>query len=87
MATDTRSTARVKLDAQGRLLIPAEMREQLGVKAGDRLTLRIEDGELVVLTFRAGIRRAQRTGAKYKTPGRSLVDELIAERRAEAERE
>ena len=84
MATDTHSTARVKVDNQGRLLIPADIREQLGIKAGDRLTLRVEDGELIVLTFRAGIRRAQRIAAKYRIPGQSLVDELIADRRAEA---
>jgi AbrB family looped-hinge helix DNA binding protein len=87
MTTAVSSRAISKLDSQGRLLIPAEMREQLGMKPGERLTLLVQDGELVVLTFRAGIRRAQRIGLKHKVPGRSLVDELITERRAEAERE
>ncbi len=84
MTTSIQGRAISKLDNQGRLLIPAEMREQLGIKPGERLTLLIQDGELVVLTFKAGIRRAQKIGLKYKVPGRSLVDELIADRRAEA---
>jgi AbrB family looped-hinge helix DNA binding protein len=87
MATDFQHRSIVKLDNQGRVLIPAEVRDQLSMKPGDRLTLLVKDGEITILTFRAGIRRAQRIAAKYKTPGRSLVDELIAERRAEAERE
>jgi AbrB family looped-hinge helix DNA binding protein len=87
MTTGIQGRAISKLDNQGRLLIPAEMREQLGMKPGERLTLLVQDGELTVLTFKAGIRRAQKIGLKYKVPGRSLVDELIAERRAEAERE
>ena len=87
MATDLQHRSIVKLDNQGRVLIPAEVRDQLSMKPGDRLTLLVQDSEITILTFRAGIRRAQRIAAKYKTPGRSLVDELIAGRRAEAERE
>jgi AbrB family looped-hinge helix DNA binding protein len=83
MTTSIQARAISKLDSQGRLLIPAEMREQLGIKPGDRLTLLVQDGELVVLTFRAGIRRAQKITAKYNID-KTLVDELIAERRAEA---
>ena len=84
MATDTNSRTIVKLDNQGRVLIPAEIREKLEMKPGDRLTLLVEDGALVLLTFKAGIRRAQKIAAKHRVPGRSLVDELIAERRTEA---
>ncbi len=35
----------------------------------------------------AAVAEAQELMRKYRTPGRSLVDELIAERRAEAGRE
>jgi len=38
-------------------------------------------------TVQAAIRRAQALMKPYKRPGHSLVDELIAERRVEAERE
>ena len=49
--------------------------------------LRVEDGELRIWSLREGMRRAQEIARKYATPGRSAVDELIAERRAEVARE
>ena len=82
-----RTRARAKLDAQGRLLVPAEIRERLGMNPGDNLILAADDDELVVLTAQGGWRKAQRIGAEYKISGQSMVDELIAERRAEAARE
>jgi antitoxin PrlF len=75
------------VDKHGRIVIPAEMREELELKAGTRVRLGIEDGELRVMSAAEGIRRVQARAAKYIKPGRSLVDELIAERRAEAARE
>ena len=45
------------------------------------------DGELRIVSRREGIRKAQAIVARYKQPGVSVVDEFIAERRAEAERD
>jgi AbrB family looped-hinge helix DNA binding protein len=75
------------VDKHGRIVIPAEMRDQLGLKAGTRVRVRLEDGELSVMSAAEGLRRVQEMAAKYIKPGRSLMDELIAERRAEATRE
>lgn len=77
----------VRVDAQGRLLVPKELREAVGMRPGENVTLLVEDGELVVLTVAASTRRIREIAAQYSAPGRSLVDELIAERRAEAQRE
>jgi len=63
------------------------MREELGLCTGDVVIMRVEDGELRLSTLAEAIRRAQEAVAQYIEPGRSLVDELIAERRAEAERD
>jgi AbrB family looped-hinge helix DNA binding protein len=72
----------------GRVVIPAELRAKLGINVGDRLVW-LEDGDRLVLTTRrAQLRRARALFAKYdKGPKRSLVDELIRERREEAARE
>lgn len=72
----------------GRVVIPAELRAKLGIDVGDVLIWQ-EDGDRLILTSRrAAIRRAQAIFAKYdKGPKKSLVDELIRERRAEAARE
>jgi hypothetical protein len=49
--------------------------------------LTLDDGELRIMTIEASIRRAQEIVSRYVPEGRSLVDEFIAERRAEAARE
>jgi len=77
----------VELGAGGRLVIPAAFRAALGMKPGDRLIVRVEDSELRIYTQREGIRRAQALVRKFVPEGVSLVDELIAERRAEAAKE
>jgi AbrB family looped-hinge helix DNA binding protein len=89
MGTASKHTlqAKVKLSSNGRLVIPSEIREELGFKPGDTLYLDTEDGSLRIETFAARILRVQQSLAKYLVPGHSLVDELIAERREEARRE
>jgi AbrB family looped-hinge helix DNA binding protein len=82
------NSVKARVDSQGRLVIPAAIRKSMGIReGGDEVSLRFEDGELRVWTIDAGIRRAQAIVAKYVEPGRSLADELIAERRREAANE
>jgi AbrB family looped-hinge helix DNA binding protein len=81
------STSRVRLCEGGRVVIPAEVRKELGLKVGDQLLLRVEDNEMRLFSVLEGIRRAQEIVRRYVPEGVSLADELIAERRAEAERE
>jgi AbrB family looped-hinge helix DNA binding protein len=74
----------VTMADRGRLVLPAEVREQLKIKEGDRLTLRVgPDGTLTMQTA-AVFARSLRGMFKHLAPGRSLVDDLIAERRREA---
>ena len=73
-----------KMGEGGRLVIPAEYRKALGVEAGDELVLVLEEGSLRVTTPREAIRRAQALVRSYVPEGRSLSDELIAERRRES---
>ena len=77
---------KTKLGQGGRIVLPAEFREALGIKIGDELILSLKEDEVRVYTRRAAIKRAQGM-LKHIAPGRSLVDELIQERRAEAARE
>lgn len=78
---------RIRVAEGGRVVIPAEVRRELGLEIGDDLILQIENGELRLLTPREAVRRAQELVAQYVPRGESLVDVLIAERRAEYERE
>lgn len=73
--------------SNGRTVIPASLREQLGIKDGDQLLWEIHDGELVVTTRTAQLRKAQaRFQQHIPSDAPSLADELIAERRTEATR-
>jgi AbrB family looped-hinge helix DNA binding protein len=76
-----------KLSAGGRIVIPARFRKALGVETGDELIVVLEEEELRIFTRRQAIKRAQGMLRRYIPEGRSLVDELIQERRAEAARE
>ena len=82
-----RRPARVTMSEDGAVTIPVELRDALGLRPGDTLLLLLEDGELRLFTREQGIRRAQEIVRRYVPEGVSLVDELIAERRAEAARE
>jgi AbrB family looped-hinge helix DNA binding protein len=80
-------TARTKIGAGGRIVIPREMRAALDVREGDDLLLEVDAHGLHVRSVRQAVRRAQKVVAKYVKSGRSLSEELIAERRRDAERE
>ena len=83
MNTETR----LRINENGRVVIPASFRKALGVKPGDEVILSIEEDELRITTMKRRIERAQRRARQYVKPGVSLVDELIAERREAAKRE
>ena len=77
----------VKVGPGGRVVIPAAYRKAMGVKAEDEVVMRFDDGELRIVSREGAWRRAQERVAKYAKHGESWVDELIAERKREAEQE
>jgi AbrB family looped-hinge helix DNA binding protein len=76
----------VRVGPQGRIVIPAHIRQALGIHPGQTLVARIEDGRLVLETREQILVRVQSWFAQVPREV-SLVDELIAERREEARRE
>lgn len=78
--------AEVKVGPQGRVVIPARMREELGIGAGEVLVARIEEGRVVLEKRQNVLRRVRRRFAAVPAEA-SLVDELISARREEALRE
>ena len=79
--------ARIRVGEKGRLVIPVSMREALDIKVGDEVELRIADDELRLSTLKSRIARAQLRLRRFIKEGRSLSDELIAERREAARHE
>jgi len=77
--------AYTRINANGRIVIPAAMREQLGLRKEDSIVMEVEDGVLRIESYLARIRRIQAEFAHLAPPGGMLSsDELILERRREA---
>jgi AbrB family looped-hinge helix DNA binding protein len=75
--------ATLVLGQQGRLVIPAEVRRALGLSPGDHLHLRLMGQSLVL--ERQHDAAAELQGLASRVPRtRSLVDELLSERRRAA---
>lgn len=87
-----RGTSVVRISSKGQIVIPASVRRQLGLKAGQSLTVRTGRGrQVVLLPVEDGapdvedmLRRAR---AWVTRTGRDLVEELHERRRAERARE
>ena len=78
---------RIRLLADGRMVIPAKMRSAMLIDEVGYLTARVVEGELRVLTPKAAVLKLQRRMREEVPEGVSVIDDLIAERRAEAQRE
>lgn len=72
----------------GRLSIPARQRKLLGLEKGGMVVIQEKDGELRIRSVRDVVANLQAQVRQYFPKSDvSAVDELIAERHAEAERE
>jgi hypothetical protein len=63
------------------------MRNAAGLADGDTVVLELVDGEIHLRSQKAMLARVRSRLRPYVEEGTSVVDELIAERRAEAARE
>jgi antitoxin PrlF len=80
-------TQHVAMASNGRLVIPANVRSELGMQDGGKFIVHIEGGQIRLEPIQAAVARAQAIVRRYVPEGISLVDELSAERRLEADRE
>jgi predicted transcriptional regulator len=78
---------RLVIGPDGSLQLPAEVLAHEGWEPGRVVMATYEDDRLTVITARASIRRAQERVRAIVGDGTSLVEELLADRRREAQRE
>ena len=85
---EIRQPLQARMNAQGRIVIPAEVRNRLGWSAGEERSLRVDEatGEVRLATPRAYLEQVrQRMSAHHWKEGDPYPsDALIAERRFEA---
>jgi len=74
----------VRVDGRGRILLPTDFRKDLDLRKGDRLIVqRPAPGVMQLLSAREAASRL-RGALTSRSEGRSLVQELLEERRREA---
>lgn len=79
---------KILLRPDGSVVLPPAVLAAAGYQNGDTLFVRVVgDGEIHLLSSRAAIRRAQDLVREFVPENVSLVDELLKERRREAEKE
>ncbi len=76
-----------RITSGGRVVLPAELRAALGLVDGTALRVCLDGRRIVLLPQGEILREIQEKWRRLVPGDRSLVDELIADRRAEAERE
>ncbi|MBM4295433.1 MAG: AbrB/MazE/SpoVT family DNA-binding domain-containing protein [Deltaproteobacteria bacterium] len=74
---------RTVIKKNGAVAIPAEYRKILGLKAGDEVTLLIQEGEIRIIPQLQALQHARALVRRFIPEGRNLSDELIQDRRAE----
>ena len=66
---------RAKMSENGRIVIPAPLRQQMRLEAGEELILRIDHDELHVYSLKQSVKKAQALVRKY-TKNQSLTKAL-----------
>jgi bifunctional DNA-binding transcriptional regulator/antitoxin component of YhaV-PrlF toxin-antitoxin module len=81
--------AYIKMAENGRLVLPATLRSEVGLPAGGEFLARVENGVVILEPHKVALERVRNLVRRHAPAenGRSVVDELIAERHAEAARE
>ncbi len=77
----------VAMASNGRLVIPANVRAELGMQDGGTFILHMQHGEIRLEPIQAAVARAQAMVRRYVPETVRLVDELNEDRRRAAEDE
>lgn len=78
---------RGKLVEGGRVIVPSGFRKSMGLVKGDTILMELHGDELRIRAAKSALHRIQDKMRALVPTEQSVVDELIADRRAEAERE
>jgi AbrB family looped-hinge helix DNA binding protein len=77
----------VTLSESGRIVLPAAIRKEFGLEPGERLTVYSEGGEIRILSRKMALESVRASIIRQRGSLKGILDEFLAERRAEAARE
>lgn len=77
----------VQVAENGRMNLPADVRRALGLNGPGRVILTQDENGVMLTTADHALRRIRALVAPFKPEGRSVVDELLSDRREEVAQE
>jgi len=80
-------TESVVLGENGRIVIPASVRRELGLKTGDRLTLISSDQGIRLVSMKMAIDEVRKSIVAERGSLKGILEEFLEERHEEARRE
>jgi AbrB family looped-hinge helix DNA binding protein len=86
-STQRTQPSRVKVGIDGRVVIPAEIRQRAGIGPGDELVIDADGAGVRLRTLHQAVAAAQAFFSDGLASGTLVSEELIRDRRAEAARE
>jgi len=81
------AAVRGKVVEGGRIIVPAAIRKSMGLSKGDTVFMELHGDELRIRPARSALRRIQAKLRAFAPNEGFVSDELITERRAEADHE
>jgi AbrB family looped-hinge helix DNA binding protein len=76
--------AKAKIAKGGKISIPAACRKYLNIKVGEEIVFSLQNDQVIISPIHATLEKARKLVNKYHDPNKSLVEELIHQRRLEA---
>jgi AbrB family looped-hinge helix DNA binding protein len=80
-------TEYVKIGEDGRVVIPASLRKELNIRPGDTLVIESDGDSLLVRGYERVLKEVQAGFAGLSPPSLLVSEELLRDRREEADRE
>lgn len=80
-------TAIARINENGRIVIPADIRKEMGLNQGDAVVMTLENGILKIESHQVRVRQVQESLSKLIPPSRQLSDELAQSREREVRQE
>ncbi len=77
----------VRVTAGGRIVIPVQVRRQLGIEVGAELVIGVVDDHATLASVKAARQRARDTIRRYVSPKERLSEELMRDRKLDAKHE
>lgn len=82
---ESKAVYQVQIDEQGRIILPAALRDDLGLQAGDPLTLIQTEDDLIVLPTRLILPELNQHFAQAMKDGGLKLDDLLSASQTERE--